>query len=137
MKVKNKKWKKKNSNKGEIILGALKRKYDDCTNNEGFMVVAEIVQKSGDTLNRGNTYAHSIFFEDYEKEILEFKTKYNIKLTNDETLIKILFLIKIGISGDTFIKCFNFVAAYCDKEMTLGFVRIDNNIESYIKTKTI
>ena len=27
--------KKQNSNKGEIILGALKRKYEDCTNNEG------------------------------------------------------------------------------------------------------
>ena len=129
--------KKENSNKGEIILGALKRKYDDCTNNEGFMVVAEIVKKSGDTLNRGNIYAHSILFGDYEKEILEFKAKYNIKMTNAETLEKILFLIKIGISDDTFVKCFNFVAAYCDKGMTLGFLRKDNNIESYIKSKTI
>ena len=99
--------------------------------------MAEIVKKSGDTLNSGNTYAHSIFFEDYEKEILEFKAKYNIKLTNDETLEKILFLKEIGISDDTFINCFNFVAAYCDKGMTLGFAKKDNNIESYIKAKKI
>ena len=64
--------------------------------------MAEIVKKSGDTLNRENTYAHSIFFDDYEKEILEFKAKYNIQLTN-ETLEKILFLKEIGISDDTFI----------------------------------
>ena len=43
-------------------------------------------------------------------------------------LEKILFLKEIGISDDIFIKCFNFVAEYCDKGMTLGFVRKDNNI---------
>ena len=125
------------SKKGEATLDSLIRIYSAHINDENFKTVYEIVEKSGDALNKGNDFAHSLDLKDYEKEIMEFKEKFNIKLADVETLEKIIFLIKIGISDDTFINCFKFVSKYCGKAMTLKFLRRNDNIETFIEGKHI
>ena len=122
------------SKRGEITLDAFRKKYSQYKNKENFKIIAEIIEKSGKALNRGNSFAHTIKLEDYENEITEFKTKFNITMIDHETMEKLLFLIKIGISTNSFSNCFNFVMRFCEKEMTLGFMRNNNNIESFIKS---
>ena len=78
--------KKDKSKEGEVILKSLKRIYPSYIDNENFKTVSEIVEKSGEALNKGN---------DFEKN---------------------LFLKKMGISDDDFDKCFNFISKYCGKE---------------------
>ena len=105
--------KKDPTKKGQVTLESLKRIYSKYVDEENFKTVSEIVEKSGKTLNKGNEFAHSLDLKDYEKEILKFKEKFNIKIADVEILEKILFLIKIGISDSTFSKCFDFVSKYC------------------------
>ena len=120
-----------NTKKGELILGAMRRKYKAHINNENFIIISEIVKKSGQTLNEGNRNAHSLELKDYEKEIKLFKEKFNIALVNNESMEKILFLMKIGIPDDTFKKCYNFVEKYCSKRMNEAILRGDS-IDSFI-----
>ena len=125
--------KKDKSKKGEVTLESLKRIYSNYVNGENFKTVSEIVVKSGEALNKGNDYAHSLDIKDYEEEITQFKEKFNINFTDTEILEKILFLIKIGISDNTFSKCFDFIVKFCDKEMKLGFLRAEDNIKTFIE----
>ena len=123
------------TNRGKVTASALKRKYSLYINNENFKIVAEIVEKSGASLNKGNSLAHTLNIEDYIKEIEMFKEKYNIVMIDNETMEKFLFLILIGISDNTFRNCFDFTVRYLDKEMKLGFSRNDDNIDTFIQSK--
>ena len=78
--------KKDDSKKGEETLKSLKRKYPLYIDTENFKTVYEIVEKSGEALNKGN---------ELEKDI---------------------FLKKMGISDDTFDKCFKFIQNNVVKE---------------------
>jgi hypothetical protein len=127
--------KQDNTKRAEETIKSLRRKYPLSTETENFKIVCEIVNKSGETLNKGNCFAHSLNLKDYEVEIMEYKEKHNIKLANDETLEKIFFLKKIKVSDDSFDKCFQFVLKYCGKEMTLGFLRKEDNISTFIEGK--
>ena len=127
--------KQDNTKRAEETIKSLRRKYPLSTETENFKIVCEIVNKSGETLNKGNCFAHSLNLKDYEVEIMEYKEKHNIKLANDETLEKIFFLKKIKVSDDSFDKCFLFVLKYCGKEMTLGFLRKEDNISTFIEGK--
>jgi len=77
---------KDKSKEGEIILKSLKRIYPSYIDTENFKTVSEIVEKSGEALNKGN---------DFEKN---------------------LFMKNMGISDDDFGKCLNFISKYCGKE---------------------
>ena len=127
--------KQDNTKRAEETIKSLRRKYPLSTETENFKIVCEIVNKSGETLNKGNCFAHSLNLKDFEVEIMEYKEKHNIKLANDETLEKIFFLKKIKVSDDSFDKCFQFVLKYCGKEMTLGFLRKEDNISTFIEGK--
>ena len=78
--------KKDESKKGEETLKSLKRKYPLYIDTENFKTVYEIVEKSGEALNKGN---------ELEKDI---------------------FLKKMGISDDTFDKCFKFIQNNVEKK---------------------
>ena len=78
--------KKDDSKKGEETLKSLKRKYPLYIDTENFKTVYEIVEKSGEALNKGN---------ELEKDI---------------------FLKEMGISDDTFDKCFKFIQNNVVKE---------------------
>ena len=78
--------KKDESKKGEETLKSLKRKYPLYIDTENFKTVYEIVEKSGEALNKGN---------ELEKDI---------------------FLKEMGISDDTFDKCFKFIQNNVEKK---------------------
>ena len=78
--------KKDESKKGEETLKSLKRKFPLYIDTENFKTVYEIVEKSGEALNKGN---------ELEKDI---------------------FLKKMGISDDTFDKCFKFIQNNVEKK---------------------
>lgn len=78
--------KKDESKKGEETLKSLKSKYPLYIDTENFKTVYEIVEKSGEALNKGN---------ELEKDI---------------------FLKKMGISDDTFDKCFKFIQNNVEKK---------------------
>ena len=123
------------TNRGKVTSAALKRKYSLYINNENFKIVDEIVEKSGASLNKGNSLAHTLNMEDYLKEIEMFKEKYNLVMIDHEKMEKFLFLILIGISDNTISNCFDFTVRYLDKEMKLGFSRNDDNIDTFIQSK--
>jgi hypothetical protein len=123
------------TNRGKVTSSALKRKYSLYINNENFKIVDEIVEKSGASLNKGNSLAHTLNIEDYLREIEMFKEKYNLVMIDSEKMEKFLFLILIGISDNTFSNCFDFTVRYLDKEMKLGFSRNDDNIDTFIQSK--
>ena len=123
------------TNRGKVTSSALKRKYSLYINNENFKIVDEIVEKSGASLNKGNSLAHTLNMEDYLKEIEMFKEKYNLVMIDHEKMEKFLFLILIGISDNTISNCFDFTVRYLDKEMKLGFSRNDDNIDTFIQSK--
>ena len=127
--------KKDKTNRGKVTESALKRKYSHYINNENFKIVDEIVEKSGASLNRGNSLAHTLNIEDYSKEIEMIKERHNIVMLDNEKMEKFLFLILIGISESTFSNCFDFTVRYLDKEMKLGFSRSDDNIDTFIQSK--
>ena len=130
-----KKIKEDKTNRGKVTSSALKRKYSSYINNENFKIVDEMVEKSGVSLNKGNSLAHTLIFENYLNEIEMIKEKYNIAIIDNEKMEKILFLILIGISENTFSNCFDFAVRYLDKEMKLGFLRNDDNIDTFIMSK--
>ena len=74
------------TNRGKVTASALKRKYSLYINNENFKIVAEIVEKSGASLNKGNSLAHTLNIEDYLKEIEMIKEKHNIEMIDNEKM---------------------------------------------------
>ena len=124
------------TNRGKVTAWALKRKYSLYINNENFKIVAEIVEKSGASLNKGNSLAHTLNIEDYIKEIEMYKEKYSIvMIIMNKWKNFFLFLILICISDNTFRNCFDFTVRYLDKEMKLCFSRNDDNIDTFIQSK--
>ena len=122
-----------NSKRGKVTLDALKRKYSQYLNNKNFKILAEIVEKTGLAVNQGNSLAHTLNLQDYAKEIEMFKEKRNITMIDDKNMEKVLFLIIIGISDDTFSNCYDFTVEYLDKEMKMNFLRLNHNIDKFVK----
>ena len=121
------------SKRGKVTLDALKRKYSQYLNNKNFKILAEIVEKTGLAVNQGNSLAHTLNLQDYAKEIEMFKEKRNITMIDDKNMEKVLFLIIIGISDDTFSNCYDFTVEYLDKEMKMNFLRLNHNIDKFVR----
>jgi len=73
-------------NRGKVTESALKRKYSHYINNENFKIIAEIVEKSGASLNKGYSLTHTLNIEDYLKEIEKIKEKHNIVILDNEKM---------------------------------------------------
>ncbi len=125
--------KKDNSQRGILTLDALKRKYSHYLNNKNFKILAEIVEKTGAAVNQGNSLAHTLNLQDYAKEIEMFKEKHNITMIDDKNMEKVLFLIIIGISDNTFSKCYDFAVEYLDQKMKMKFLKLNNNIDTFVQ----
>ena len=63
--------------KGERILYRIQEKYKDKSNNDKYLILTEIIQKSIAYLDKGNGFAHNIDLENVKDEIEQFKSNIN------------------------------------------------------------
>ena len=87
--------KQKKKTKQKIIFEKIKEKYKKYENSNKHGAFIEVVEKSSETIDKGNEFAHKVKIEYYEKNIDEFVQENNLKIMNP---IKICFLLHIKVS---------------------------------------
>ena len=71
--------KQKKKTKQKIIFEKIKEKYKKYENSNKYGAFIEVVEKSSETIGKGNEFAHKVKIEYYEKNKDEFVQENNIK----------------------------------------------------------
>lgn len=116
------------SKKWEYIVKRVEENYRKYQKNPKFDAFIEIFKKSKEIIKNGNSFAHNLSIELYEKEISEISKKNNI-LANTE---KICFLLYLQVPENLFMNCYNLLDVYFNNNMKRSFVR-NNPIDNFFK----
>lgn len=103
--------------KGKIISKRIQEKFSAYKENREMDVLLNLINFSFDSLNTGNTMAHSILIENYKEEIGEYKKIKKLRTLNSPYIF--CFLIGLGIPEEYFDESFAFLKRYFYSSLTL------------------
>ena len=110
----------KKKSKWKIISEKIKEKYKKYENSNKYRAFIEIVEKSSETIDKGNDSAHKIKIDYYENNIDRFVRENNFKLMNS---MKICFLLQIKVSENCLLDGYELLDSFYENNMTRAFTR--------------
>jgi sulfur relay (sulfurtransferase) DsrC/TusE family protein len=110
----------KKKTKWKIISEKIKEKYKKYENSNKYRAFIEIVEKSSETIDKGNDSAHKIKIDYYENNIDRFVRENNFKLMNS---MKICFLLQIKVSENCLLDGYELLDSFYENNMTRAFTR--------------
>lgn len=127
---KNKKYKKIYSKQYEIISKRLKENFHLFKETEKFKIVDNLLEKVCDSLDDGNTYAHSLIIDNYLKNIDEYLKEKNIFSISCPQIF--CFLLGIGLNNN-FDETYSFLSTFFDKNLDLKTWKDAEFMDIYLK----
>lgn len=112
--------KKEKQKKWILIAQKIKKEYEIYKNSSNYKVFCEIIDKSAQTIEKGNQSAHKIKLEYYEKNISKFNNINKIAIMNP---FKMCFLLQINVSEDCLLNGYDFLNSYYENDLTRAFTR--------------
>ena len=106
--------------KWHIISEKIKEEYKKYENSAKYEAFIEIVEKSAETVDKGNQFAHKINIEYYENNIDRFTQDNKIKIINP---IKMFFLLQIKVSENCLLNGYELLDLFYENDMTRAFTR--------------
>ena len=106
--------------KWKIISEKIKEKYKKYENSNKYRAFIEIVEKSSETIDKGNDSTHKIKIDLYENNIDRFVRENNFKLMNS---MKICFLLQIKVSENCSLDGYELLDSFYENNMTRAFTR--------------
>ena len=112
--------KEKKKTKWKIISDKIKENYKKYEKSNKYGAFIEVVEKSSETIDKGNEFAHKVKIEYYENNINRFFQENNIKIMNP---IKICFLLHIKVSENCLLDGYELLDSFYENNMTRAFTR--------------
>ena len=93
--------------KGKIISERLKKKFPKHTDNKKFKLILKLIDRSANSLNKGNFSAHSIEYDYYKEKIESFKKRRKIGVMDYTDIF--CFLVGINVDTISFDEAYDFL----------------------------
>ena len=115
--------------KWELIASKIKENYRQYEKSIKYKAFVEIVEKSAESITKGNDDAHQVILEYYEKNIdAIIQGKENIVINPN----KMCFLLLINVPKNLLIEAYNLLQIFYQDNMTSAFTR-GNSLEGYFQ----
>ena len=122
---------KKIRKKSDVFLDAFERKFSEYKEKKKYAMVKELLTKSADLLDSGNTFVHTLYPKNYKEKIDEFLKKNDIKVPIPPD--KILFLCLCNLPNEYLDDSIDFIVDNFDKDFSSIISRSEDIFEKYLK----
>ena len=107
--------------KGKIISERLKKKFPKHTDNKKFKLILKLIDRSANSLNKGNFSAHSIEYDYYKEKIESFKKRRKIGVMDYTNIF--CFLVGINVDTISFDEAYDFLIKRFNTSLRNKFIK--------------